>query len=241
MSSLACPDCSRPIPVADRQAETGLAKCRGCDEIFRFAAVAERLPVPIPAGFDLRRDSEALLLSWRWFEPMHGQLILFTLLWNGILLWDAIRFSLSALQGPSPASAIGIHLAGTVLTGLPLIYITLSYLLNSTSIRVTREGLSLRHGPLPMPGKRNQQLYPVMLDQLYVQEMRRLRWHERFGRDEQEIVRSYDLVARLKDSNEVRLLNLPEAGQAEFIEVEIERYLGIHDRAMEHEVARRLM
>ncbi|MCA9210143.1 MAG: hypothetical protein KDA55_17415, partial [Planctomycetales bacterium] len=116
-----------------------------------------------------------------------------------------------------------------VAVGVFLTYLTLSMFVNKTVIRVANGELSVRHGPLPWPGKRN--LLAHEIQQLYVTEqMRRTKHGYRY---------TYHLNAKMAHGEVVKLLsNLDTPDQGLFIEQKLEHHLKIEDEAVAGEVTR---
>ena len=109
-----CPNCDRPIPAADVDLSTRLAKCRGCDEVFPLeglpatpatsatgsSGVPER---PFDARAEVVRSPRELLLK----VPAAGMgggmwgLLGFAVVWNGfIAFWTLGALGLFFGDGP---------------------------------------------------------------------------------------------------------------------------------------------
>lgn len=178
-----------------------------------------RPPVPLPARFKFEDDGTRTRIAWRWFSPAVVVLVLFCLYWNGVAI-AAYLYSPTLFWEDPLLRLIQVGL------GAWLAYQTLVFLLNRTSIEVSRERLAIRHGPLPW--KRNVTLTPSELQQLYVVEVRR------GSRNSP----TYSLYALDRNDRQVELLSkVLKKEHVLYLEQALERRLGIEDRPVEGEVA----
>lgn len=98
---------------------------------------------------DAARQPAELLLRWRWFKPVVLFLILFCIVWDGVLLlWYGAA---SFLPGPVGFFLMCFPLLH-VAAGVAITYFTLASLLNRTTIHLRDGELMVRHGPLPWRG-----------------------------------------------------------------------------------------
>lgn len=240
-----CRDCERRIHPPDLNPAKGLAKCKQCDEVFFYAGPyagleePERLPIPIPAGYDIRLDSEQMLISWRW----GGFWSLFWLIVAGIVNGPITVYSIYILykmmQDTPIVTLFNIAwLVAWLISAGYSGYMGLAMAFNRTLIRVSADGLSKTCQPFPYPGSRF--VLPVMIKQLYVKERAVRRRYSHSGHSHVYIELYYDLMLRLKDGDEVALITMDTPEQAEFLEVEIEKFLAIADKPVEGETAKRL-
>jgi hypothetical protein len=119
--------------------------------------------------------------------------------------------------------------------GLWLLYFSLAGLLNRTTVEVSRERLTIRHGPLPWPGERDLDLPGHSLKQLYCEAWRRKQFLF------QRAATVYDLSALDTSGHRVELLSgIENRNQVFYLELALEKQLGIEDALVEGEAATRL-
>jgi hypothetical protein len=88
-----CPSCRVPVAAEDVALDTGLAKCRTCNNVFRFAddpalavpAVRPRPLVGRPPNVVASETNGELTVKYRWFSPKYIFMAFFCLFWNGIV------------------------------------------------------------------------------------------------------------------------------------------------------------
>jgi hypothetical protein len=232
---LTCPDCGAVVPAADINIDQGIAKCRACDGVIDVAEamgkeggprpLAKRPRLPQPRAIIVEDLGGGLRLTRSWFTWAVIVMTLFCVAWDSFLVfWYSM-----ALAGNAPWIAIVfpvLHLA----LGVALTYGTLAMYLNRTVLEVAQGRLTVRHGPLPWPGRRD--LDAGDLEQLYCDETAS---RGRRGSGSY----SYNVWAVLKDGQRVKLLDtLPNREQALFVEQMVEDYLGIEDRPVHGELPR---
>ncbi|HLL81650.1 MAG TPA: hypothetical protein VK420_03325, partial [Longimicrobium sp.] len=165
----------------------------------------------------------ALRIERRWYAWTAIFLAFFCVFWFGFLaVWYLIAFSTGAwllMLFPLLHVAVGLFLA----------YFTVAMFVNTTEVVVADGVLTVRHGPVPWLG--NRQIATGSLEQLYCE--------EHVSRTRNGTTITYSVRARGKDGRMVKLVSgLPERAQALYIEQEIERHLGIADRAVAGQVRR---
>ncbi len=245
---LNCPHCGVDIPAEDMHLENELAKCCGCDAVFSFAHAmdqdAARRRGAGPGRADRRRREQAVIgrprrlevregggvweVRRRWFSPVAFFLVVFCLFWDGFLVaWYAIGATQFREMG-----GVGViffvfpilHVAA----GVGLTWYTVAVFVNTTRVRLEQGSLSIRHGPLWVPGNRT--IAGHEIEQLFCK--------ERISRGKNGTSISYELLALLKDRQRVKLLTgYREIEEVLYLEQEIERRLKIRDRAMPGEAA----
>jgi hypothetical protein len=198
--------------------------------------IARRAEIPLPSGMQVHRDEPIahpsgdyrsapagrgrLRIVRRWYGPEHIGLLIFSLVWIGLVL----HFLSAAVF--AHAGVPDMLIAGVLLViGLLPTYAALSGLLNRTEITVDRDTLSVRHGPLPTPGTR--ELPAVAVRQLFVVEQRGNKggvWYEL-----RVVVAQGPVVALAR--------GLTNPQQALYLERAIEDHLGIEDRPVEGQIA----
>ena len=144
------------------------------------------------------------------------------------IAWDAFLVSWYSgvlAQGNAPSVMVLFPLPH-VAVGVVLPYVALAYLLNSTIVEVGEGHLTVRHRPVPFPGRRT--LSAVDVRQLFCVE-----------RTAHKGPATFDVMARLASDRETRLVpGLPTEREARFIEQRIESRLGLSDRRIEGELSR---
>lgn len=221
-----CRSCGGKIPAEDVNLDRALAKCRGCHAIFDFRDQLEetprrRPPVPLPPKFHVEELGRELVISWKWFTPVLWFLAFFCAAWDSFLVfWYLMAFRMEApwILKVFPVA----HLA----VGVGLTYATLAGFWNRTVVRISADGVTIRHGPVPWRG--NLTLPSTDLEQIYCEE------HPGGGR-----TRTYSVNALTREGRKVPLLkDLDEAGQALYLEQAIEAGLGLEDRPVGGELPR---
>jgi hypothetical protein len=216
----------------DISLDRGLAKCRACnsvtslDEQLSTAGSAGEKPsppkerkrpkVPLPPHIQVDDTGSSLRIVRRWFSPGIIFLAVFCLCWDSFLV-----FWYTMAVKPGAPFMLKVFPILHVVVGVALTYTALAGFLNRTVIEATSEFLSVRHGPVPWPGKRT---LPVeALDQLYCQ--------EDSSSTSDGVRYSYRVNALMKGAKKVPLVTrLADRDQALFIEQELERWLHIKDR-----------
>jgi hypothetical protein len=227
---LSCPACGTDIRADDVSLENLVAKCASCDEVFGFDDRVDRprkakpkgsSPIPLPKGIRVREGVGGLRITRRWFTPGILFLLFFCVFWDGFLVfWYTAAFTQNAplIMVLFPL----IHVA----VGVGLTWFALAWLLNRTVIRVDYDRLTVRHGPIPWPGRRTLRAHEI--SQLYCEEQQK--------RDRQgDVSRQFRLKAITLEGAKIELLALDTLEQARFMEQEIERFLGIEDRPVKGE------
>lgn len=216
---LSCPSCRATIPADDVHLPSGRAKCRACNAVFRLAgadaAEAPAIPrarAPRPKGIAEIPGAEGVAYERRWWGYQFLFMVFFCILWDGFLVfWYAMALS----EGNLVMLAFPLlHLAA----GIGITYYTVCGFVNRTVVRVDRDRLTVRHGPLPWPGNRD--LPVASIRQLYTE----MQTHR--GKNGTTV--SYRLSAVLDDGSSVKLLSgIDSAAVPRYLEQEIEDRIGI--------------
>ncbi|MGB1217516.1 MAG: hypothetical protein ACPG5P_06555 [Saprospiraceae bacterium] len=227
---LVCPNCNNDIFYKDISIATAMAKCGECHTVFSFDMEKENhgtdnyLRPPrkeeifvIPKGIEILKIFGELNIEMKWRQTSSWFMMLFTLIWNAILL----PFVLVAIISGEYSILLfcSLHLA----VGLGLIYWLLCNLLNTTYITVDEHFLKIEVRPLNLFYKTKE--IPVGdIEQLYVNKYSN-------GKTNGRPNYVYRLMLVLKNKEEIKpIQGLGKAIQGQYIEQEIERFAKIQDK-----------
>jgi hypothetical protein len=239
--NVTCPSCGSALRALDISQETMSGRCPACHTLVDLRAAAplpvpaaagtrhdlgetrDMLPVPLPAGIRVEARGRDLAIVRRWFSWVYLLLLFFCVMWFGFLaVWYGLAFSSDA---PLMFKLFPlIHVAA----GLFLAYTTVAGFLNSTTFRIDRDHLTVRHGPLPWRG--NLDVSTLQLEQLFCT--------ENVVRTRNGTTLRYGVEALLKDGSHLKVVSSLDAReQALFIEQTLEKHLGIQNRRVRSEMA----
>jgi hypothetical protein len=156
---ISCPACQRLLSGADINLASNSAVCPGCGEFFSLPSPATAALSPFkqvdalrqyrPADLQLTEASEGTTRVLQLKAPRVGVVYkaFFSLVWCGFLaFWYSTALRGGASRGQWPILLLPlIHVS----VGVGMIYGVLGQLLNVTTIRLGRDGLSTRTRPLP--------------------------------------------------------------------------------------------
>jgi hypothetical protein len=226
-----CPSCRVPVAAEDVALDTGLAKCRTCNNVFRFDDHPElatpparpRTPVERPKSVAVWDDNGGLTVQYPWFSPKYVFMALFCLVWNGFLvLWYLMAFA----SGDTMMLLFPlIHVAA----GIAVTYITVAGFVNTTTLRIDPWRLRVAHHPLPWAGA---------LD-LEVGDVKQLYCDEKITRGKNGPTYTYNLNALLRNGSRRKVvsgLDSPELPL--FLEQHAEEWMGIQDERVTGELPR---
>lgn len=225
-----CPSCGTALPVSAISEALGAARCTACRALIDLgspganvvAAPRAQAPVAnlaIPEKWQVEAVPGALTVRWRWLSAAAFFLIPFTLFWNGILA----VFAFAGTEGFTHPERLLAGLAiPHVWVGVGLGYYVLTLFFNSTTVRLGDGAVTVRHGPLWWPGKR----------ELSAREIQQLFVVEKIGNKGS---RSYEVCALLRDARHVKLVKADDEQKARFLEVRLEQALGLVDQRVEGE------
>jgi hypothetical protein len=168
-----------------------------------------------------------LRVYWRWFRPASIGILFFSIVWDGFLaFWYSMAFTSHA---PSAMTLFPIiHVA----VGAGVTYLALANLFNHTVVEATRQGLTIRHGPLPWAGNRHMERA----------ELKQLFSSSRVIQGKNSSTTVYELNALTSDGRRVKLLgSLDDPGQALYLEQSLEKRLGIQDVPVVGELSRGML
>lgn len=183
----------------------------------------------MPAGISVEDDGASLRLVRRWFSLKLIPLLFFCIAWDAFLVfWYSLALAPStSMNGGGVPWIMIVFPIAHVAVGVGLTYSTLAGFLNRTQVRLEPGRLSIRHGPLPWLG--NQVLDSSELDQVFC------RRRDSTGRHGTNV--TYEVRAIMKGGKLIKLLSgLEDEDQALYLEQQIERRLGIADRAVPGEL-----
>ena len=236
-----CEVCGSTLRAEDVRLDLAVAKCHTCNAVYDLSGRKGRAVSPpselkpvirpkaaLPQRFQVDEDGPVTRITWRWFNPVHIFMAFFCVIWDGFLIfWYGMALSKGASGEEVPLVAILFPL-GHLAAGVFITYFTLAGFLNRTRVEVSRDQLTIHHGPLPWPG--NKDLPGRQLTQLFGEEITR--------RSKNGVTVTYDLVAVNRENRKVKLLTgLTERDQVLYLEQTLERRMGIEDAPVEGEVA----
>lgn len=162
-----CPNCAALVVADDINIAALVGKCAGCNHIFRLpladvpavgrggTLALEEGPPSRPSGIvhEPGFDGE-LNLRMRWFTPGLIFLLFFCIAWDGFLVF---WYSMALIGDPPKGGQFWLMVLFPichVAVGVGLTYFTLAGFLNQTRVRIDRDELDVRHGPVPWWGNR---------------------------------------------------------------------------------------
>jgi hypothetical protein len=227
-----CPRCDAAIPPEDVHLGNLLAKCRGCLEVFKFAAPEAPGPVAVapdpprqamPEGVAIEEESGARRIVNSWYSSKAWTILLFCVFWD--LIAGAVGGSVLYEYWTDPArpgwppwvfflAVPGLH----IVFGVWVSYYCAAAFLNETVVEVTPESVRVTHGPVPWVG--NVELPTADLRQVYCEPQWCGNGPDRSPR--------YRVLAVLADSRSVELVGgLDGKAAAEFYRRMLEEWLEI--------------
>jgi len=232
-SHLQCPNCSNEIFSDAINIDKAIAKCSNCNTVFPFEEEVKkkqwnrrRPEIFQPEGIEMFRLRSELNIDFKWqnAKSMNWFMVLFTILWNAMILPAAVA---AILSGQFMAVLfMGAHIA----VGVGLAFNLLSNLVNRTYITVDGYNLSIDHRPLKNPFKPSEEIPVQNIDQIYV---RRHVVGTTNGRSSY----GHSVMAVLKNGRQLKLIEaMKNPDKALYIEQEIEYFLNIEDRPVQGEV-----
>lgn len=177
-----------------------------------LAAPAERPVAPRPRGFEVRGEGGAREIRWREGSAVSGiVLAAFAVAW------------------------VAMTVSGGFLVATPVALLILYYAavraFNRNRLRVDGARLELDRGPLPWPG--GKRVPRAEIAQVFARETLSRVHGQDDGRRQVQVRRRYRVAAMTPDGRRLRLVGgLDTPDQALWLEQEIERTLGIDDRAV---------
>ena len=174
-----------------------------------------------PAGIVVDDFGPELVLVRRWFVPFPWHAVSFAVFWNlFVVFWYTLVLLSTAAEAPRvPMWVLRVFCIPHAIVGLCLLYVAVCRLVNQTRIVVTRERLTVRHGPLPLCCSR--MFAAGGIQQVFCVE-RKATSRRDFPPKTFEL-----LVWNRDDSCDILLSGMEDLPQAQFLERRIEQYLGL--------------
>lgn len=172
--------------------------------------------VPIPANIQIEEFKNALTIKYKWNKVMGYILIGFSCFWNSILYFVFIS---NMIEAEMPLFVLLFTLPFVGL-GLFILYFGIANILNTTTIEVGFDNLTVKHAPMPWRGNRD--VFKHDIKQLYVK--------QHIHRGKNGVSYSYSINMIDRDNKDIKLVDTlanPEEGK--FIEQKIESFLKIKD------------
>lgn len=241
MSNLAihCKGCGKPIPADDVDIKSGMGKCRLCNAVFAIGdqvvpqGKAVRGPIPMPRNIVVAEGPDSLDVVRKWKRgPIAAFFLIFALGWNSLVsvfvyaVASGMEFKSDSGEVAS-STFLWVFLTPFILVGIGTGYAALGLLLNRTKVRVVEDKLTVRHRPIPWPGRHS--LDANQINQLYCTEY--------VGHQSNGVLQYRMCVnALLHDGARIELIKgIEDAGQALYLEELIERNLQIRSRPIQGE------
>ncbi|MEM1209317.1 MAG: hypothetical protein AAGI54_08620 [Planctomycetota bacterium] len=238
MQALVCRSCGANLHADDVNTAMGIAKCRHCGAVYAFGAAMGggaakagsgepgprvRAEVEKPSGFTIEEDPYRFRITQRWLTWKVIPLAVFAVLWDGFLVFWYFMAINAIRDGDAMAWVMALFPVLHLAAGVVITYAVIATLFNTTTIDVNDRELSVRHGPLWVPG--NKTLRSLDIKQLYCK--------TKVNNGKNGTTFSYQLFAIKNDGKEEKLLtNLDQQSHAIYVEQQIERVMGIKDEAV---------
>lgn len=221
---LHCRECGTTVTPHTRYEDRQLAKCRECGAVFKYAerpadetgGEHERsfsaAGFPVPPGITVEQRADGLQIVRRWRSKAAIGLAVFCVLWDAgivymLFYWcrDAVFFCFTL---------------PFILFAVLITYFMFCLFLNRTVIETSRGVLSVRHRPLPWPGKH---VALIDVDHVYCE--------EHVSHSDESTTYDYLLKAVTGDGKRIKLLSVREGPeQVLFVAQVINDWLRVADR-----------
>ena len=169
----------------------------------------------MPKGITMKWQGDVLIIVRRWFSWMNLCLLLVYV----PIFWLVFReiVALYMESGRFPILSILV----TVL-GILFAYYIICHLFNFTKITVDSHYMSITHRPFPWPGSGTWAVCEI--DQLFCKE------HTRNASNVSSV--TYELLGIIRDKQTRLIRGIDDKEQAQFLESELEKAMGIEDKAI---------
>jgi hypothetical protein len=148
-ASMYCPRCNGQIQAEDANLSTLVARCRVCQEVFRFGEQLksrtdvppeDRAPKPDNVTVEDRGCGSARRIWWKWTNRVEV-LVIATVL----IFWWVVTVSMEwQMEDATARALIGCMIA----LGVAASYVGIAVMSNSTIIEMDRGTLTVQHGPV---------------------------------------------------------------------------------------------
>ncbi len=220
---LRCKSCGARIPITFATIKQQSVQCPNCGktytsmEEFQNSPEGPRMAVAMPKGITINND-DGLTIIRKWKSPATYFFTFFALVWNAGIAMFVVTAILSGEYELLLFTSIHI------LIGLGLVYKVAADFLNETRLQVKFGVLTIQHGPVPWPGKK--EYPPGTITQIYCQK------NESTSRNRRNVSYSVHWIDK-SDKKRTLLGYLRNSDQALFIEQQLEKSLGIQDRPVD--------
>ena len=200
---LHCQECGAAITRHGRYEDRQLAICHECGAVFKYAerpadeAGEQRerswsaAGSPLPSGITVEQRADGLRVVRRWRSKAAIALAVFCVLWDAGIAYMLLYWCADAL--------FFCFMLPFMLFAVLITYFMFCLFLNHTVIETSRGVLSVRHRPLPWPGK---QVALIDVDHLYCE--------EHVSHSDESTTRDYLLKAVTADGKRIKLLSVRE-------------------------------
>jgi hypothetical protein len=163
-----------------------------------------------------------LTIRRRWFSAKCLFIAAFCLFWDTFMVvWFGAAFA---------KGEIAMMLYGSLhaLVGITITYYTIACFVNHTDVTITPDFLSVKHAPIPFPGRKN---IPVI-------DIRQLFTEKKIRRTKNGTTTSFRVCVILRDNSRQTLLgDLDDLVQARYFEQQIESVLGLKNAPVSGEMS----
>ncbi len=172
------------------------------------------MDVGIPIQITVRKDPDHLQITRTWFERKYVWLTPFVVVWDAFIFWGCKKtFSAAQID-----LFVVLFLPLFVCLAVFLTYMWLAGFLNKTKIDVTRNVISVKHGPVPVWGNKR----------ISSRELSRLDYKSEKWRNGIYWIDLISVLAKMSNQSSITLLSgLKDVNQAMFIKQEVESFLGV--------------
>lgn len=228
---LECPSCKSALPITRKQLKTTTTKCKACHKIFKYSDQLEAAGIPLPIkegpdfipvqkGLEMRSLTEKLEIVMQardlYKKDPTAELIIlhvFLLLFSYLFITEKGAFS----------GFYFVFLIPFFLWAFKLLFEGLIFWFNSIYLTVNKEMITVEHAPINFLIPKDRHLMVHAIDQLFIQKNQEVKLNK-------PDITSWTVNLKMKDGEVIQLINeLGHYEDAQFIEKEINKYLGIED------------
>ncbi len=229
---LECPSCKNAFPITKQQLKATTTKCKACHNIFKYSDQLEAAGLPLPIkdgpdfipvqkGLDMRSLTERLEIVMRakdlYKKDPTTELIIvhvFLLIFSYMFITEKGEF----------APFYFVFLIPFFLWAFKLLFESLIFWFNRTYVTVNKDMIVVEHTPINFWTLKDRHLMVHAIEQLFVQK------YEETKEGIPGLI-SWSVNLKMTDGEVIKLISeLGHYEDAQLIENEIEKYLGIEDR-----------